>query len=78
LHPTSASRCRHRLDVASALTQRRRYPEAIAVIQDLRGIAPEWLIQQRYARDILTQIIKRRRTVTDDMRDLADFLHLAL
>lgn len=78
LPPASASRCRHRLDVASALTQLRQYPEAVAVLQGLRHDAPEWLIQQRYARDILSLIINRRRTLTPDMRELADFIHLAL
>lgn len=76
LHPASASRCRHRLDVANALRQLRRYPEAVSIVQDLRRDAPEWLVQQRYARDILGRIIERRRTLTPEMRDLADFIRL--
>jgi transcriptional regulator with XRE-family HTH domain len=76
LHPASASRCRHRLDVANALTQTRRHTEAVAVIEDLRRDAPEWLAQQRYARDILARIISKRRTLTPQMRDLADFCHV--
>jgi hypothetical protein len=48
------------------------------VIQEVRQRAPEWLMQQHYARDIVTRIIARRRTLTPEMRDLADFLHLAL
>lgn len=76
LHPASASRCRHRLDVANALRQLRRYPDAVAILQGLRRDAPEWLVQQRYARDILGQIIERRRTLTPEMRELADFIHV--
>src|ERR1022692_3797803 len=36
LNPTAASRCRHRLDIASALAHLRRYPEAVAILQELR------------------------------------------
>jgi len=78
LHPASASRCRHRLDVAHALAQTRQYPAAITTIQQLRADSPEWLTQQRYARDILTHIISRRRTLSNEMRELADFMHIAL
>jgi transcriptional regulator with XRE-family HTH domain len=63
---------RHRLDVAKAHTMLRQYPEAVEVLSDVRGRAPEWLAQQRYARDILTDVIKRRRTLTPEMRTLAD------
>jgi transcriptional regulator with XRE-family HTH domain/alkylhydroperoxidase/carboxymuconolactone decarboxylase family protein YurZ len=76
LHPTSASRCRHRLDVANAMRQLRRYPESVEVLQQLRRDAPEWLVQQRYARDILGQIIGKRRTLTAEMRELADFIRV--
>jgi hypothetical protein len=68
---------RHRLDVAHAHTATRHYPEAVDVLQHVRAAAPQWLAQQRYARDILAQIIGHRRTLTPTMRDLADFLHLA-
>jgi transcriptional regulator with XRE-family HTH domain len=78
LPPASASRCRHRLDVADALAQLRRYPDAVGVMQQLRRDAPQWLSQQRYARDILGRIITRRRTLSPEMRDLADFIQLAL
>jgi DNA-binding XRE family transcriptional regulator len=78
LHPGSASRRRHQLDVAHSHAQLRQDPAAVAILQDLRGDAPEWLAQQRYARDILGSVIKRRRTLTPDIRDLADFLRIAL
>jgi transcriptional regulator with XRE-family HTH domain len=69
---------RNRLDVAHAHTATRRYPEAMAVLQEVRATGPEWLVQQRYAADILATIIKRRRLLTEDMRDLAGFLRLPL
>ncbi|MFI5721103.1 multiprotein-bridging factor 1 family protein [Nocardia sp. NPDC051750] len=73
---TAAPRLRHRLDVAKAHTQLRQYGEAIAVMRELHHTAPEWLPQQRYARDILGEIIRGRRTLTDDMRTLADAIRL--
>ena len=54
------------------------YGDAFAILQDVRMRAPEWLIQQTYAHDILTRIIKRRRTLTPQMRELADFVHLTM
>jgi transcriptional regulator with XRE-family HTH domain len=68
----------HQLDVAAAYTALRQYPEAVSVLTSLRRTRPEWLPQQRYAADILTRIIQRRRTLTPEMRDLADFLRLPL
>lgn len=66
----------HRLDVAQAHVSLRQYPEAISVLQQLRQERPEWLPQQRHASDILTKIIRRRRTLTPEMRDLASFVSL--
>jgi transcriptional regulator with XRE-family HTH domain len=64
----------HRLDIASAHTALRQFPEAVAVLQKLRRERPQWLPHQRYASDILQKIIQRRRTLTPDMRDLAEFI----
>ena len=71
-------RCRHRLDVANAHVQLRQYPAAVTVLRQLRTDVPEWLVHQRYARDILSTLISRRRTLTSDMRNLANYLHLVL
>jgi transcriptional regulator with XRE-family HTH domain len=68
----------HRLDVAHAHVALRQYPEAVGMLQQMRRERPQWLPQQRYASDILAKIIKHRRTLTPEMRDLADFVHLAL
>src|SRR5579875_1011287 len=77
-YPELVSRLRHRLDVASACAQLRRYDQAIAAIAEVRARAPEWLAQQRYARDILAGIIEHRRTLTPDMRELAEAVALPL
>lgn len=69
---------RHRLDVAAAHAALRQYPESVDVLTQLRRVAPEWLPYQRYAADILTRIVKRRRSLTPEMRDLAGFLRLSL
>jgi transcriptional regulator with XRE-family HTH domain len=76
LPATDMNRLRHRLDVANAHAMLRHHAEAIAVMQDIRATAPEWIVQQRYARDVLGRVIGRRRTLTPDMRDLADFIAL--
>ncbi|WP_063044636.1 helix-turn-helix domain-containing protein [Nocardia pseudovaccinii] len=76
LSPTAAGRLRHRLDVANAHTQLRQHGEATHTLQQLRTAAPEWLAQQRYARDILGTIVHQRRTLTDEMRELAELVRL--
>lgn len=69
---------RHRLDVAQAHVLVREYAEAVDVLEEIRQRAPEWLVQQRYARDILGAIVGRRRTLTPQMRELADSVGLPL
>ncbi|HEX4101800.1 MAG TPA: helix-turn-helix domain-containing protein [Pseudonocardiaceae bacterium] len=76
--PVSRHYHRHRLDVAHAHVALRQYAEAVGILQEIRGAAPEWLGQQRYAGDILAKVIEHRRSLTVEMRELADFLHLAL
>lgn len=75
-YPMPRNYRRHRLDVAHALVQTRQDDKAIGVLREIRAQAPEWLAEQRYAGDILSAVIGRRRTLNDDMRDLAEFLHL--
>jgi len=67
-----------RLDVANAHATLREYAEAVGVLQQLRRDRPQWLPQQRYAADILAKIVKGRRTLTADMRELADAVRLPL
>ncbi|MFI5972193.1 helix-turn-helix domain-containing protein [Streptomyces sp. NPDC051452] len=76
LKPTSNNRNRHLLDVANAYTQQRQYAEAVDVFKQIRAGSPQWLPNQRYARDILAGIVGKRRTLTPDMRELADLVNL--
>ncbi|HLK73506.1 MAG TPA: helix-turn-helix transcriptional regulator [Streptosporangiaceae bacterium] len=78
IHPLSASRLRHQLDVAHAHVMLRQYPEAIGTLQQLRREAPEWIVQQRYARHILADMTAQRRLLTAEMRELADAVGLPL
>lgn len=76
LSPQAAGRLRHRLDVANAHTQLRQWGEAMGTFREVYSAAPEWLAQQRYARDIVGTMVSERRTLTEDMRELADFVSL--
>ncbi|GAB3653099.1 helix-turn-helix transcriptional regulator [Actinocorallia lasiicapitis] len=78
LRPTSNNRNRHLLDVAKARVQLRQYPQAFDLLQRIRKDAPEWITNQRYARDVLGLLISKRRTLTSDMRELADYIDLAV
>lgn len=74
MRPTSNNRNRHLLDVAEAHARSRDYAKTVEVLQGIRADAPQWLPNQRYARDIFSRVIERRRTLTPEMRDLADAL----
>lgn len=78
MRPSSNNLNRHRLDVAYAHVKQRGYAEAVDVLQEVWHAAPQWLPQQRYARDILGQIVEKRRTLTPSMRTLADTVGLPL
>lgn len=73
--PVGSSWQRHRLDVAWAYAQQRRYPEATNTLVELREYAPAWLRQQRYARDIVQSITeRRRRAMSAELADLASLV----
>jgi transcriptional regulator with XRE-family HTH domain len=79
LYRESASKRRHRLDVASAHVMLRRRDEAIGVLSELRDQAPEWLAQQRTARDVMESLIGQwKRTIPAQVRELADAVQLPL
>jgi transcriptional regulator with XRE-family HTH domain len=78
LRPTSDNRNRHLLDVSAANAELKRYDEAVGVLKQLKGEAGPWLAEQRMARDILQRIVHRRRTLTPDMRELAEAIRLPL
>ena len=78
LRPTSDNRNRHLLDVAAAHLELRQYDDAFGVLRGLSRDAGPWLAEQRMARDLLGRIIERRRTLTSDMRELADAVRLPM
>lgn len=56
----------------------RQYAEGIGVLSEIHAAAPQWLVCQRYARDIPGRVIQRRGTLTTEMRELADAVRLPL
>ncbi|QTZ92320.1 helix-turn-helix domain-containing protein [Streptomyces auratus] len=78
MRPTSNNRNRHLLDVAHAHARSRGYGEAMEILQGIRASAPQWLPNQRYAQDILGLVVAKRRTLTPEMRSLADAIGLPL
>ncbi|MFJ6680624.1 helix-turn-helix domain-containing protein [Streptomyces werraensis] len=78
LKPTSNNRNRHLLDVADAYARTRRYGEAVEVLQGIYDSSPQWLPNQRYARDIVGRVVSKRRTLTPEMRSLADAVGLPM
>ncbi|GAA1743054.1 helix-turn-helix transcriptional regulator [Nonomuraea bangladeshensis] len=76
LRPTSDNRNRHLLDVANARVMLREYDKALDVLSQLAREAPAWLPNQRYAKDVLRTIVGRRRTLTPEMRKLANAVGL--
>ena len=70
---------RFRLDMASALLELRQRQEVLAVLLGLRSVAPNWLRHQRYAKSITSSLLRSaKRTIPQELRDLADFLHVDL
>jgi len=76
LRPTSDNRNRHLLDVTTAHLNLRQYPEAFDVLHQLAREAPAWLQNQPAAKDLLAAIIGKRRTLTPQMREVADAIRL--
>ncbi|MEV6067469.1 helix-turn-helix transcriptional regulator [Nocardia sp. NPDC052001] len=76
LRPTSDNRNRHLLDVASAHLELRRPDTAFDVLRQLSIEAGPWLAEQRLARDLMGRLIAERRTLTAEMRHLADLIDL--
>ena len=69
---------RFRLDVAAALLDQRDRQEATAVLLELRAVALNWLRHQRYAKSITGRLLRATpRAVSQELRDLADFLQIS-
>jgi transcriptional regulator with XRE-family HTH domain len=75
---SASNRHRHLLDVADAHVKLRDPASSVGILRYIQEAAPEWLPQQRYARDILARVIDRRRTLTPEIRELADAIGVPL
>ncbi|MGW6571654.1 helix-turn-helix domain-containing protein [Streptomyces sp. NPDC054945] len=76
LRPTSNNWNRHLLDVANAEVELRNYGRAVEKLSEIKRNSPEWLPNQRFARDIMGRVVSKRRRLTPEIRELADAVHL--
>ncbi len=66
---------RHRLDVAQAHASLREHDDAMRELVLLRETSAEWLTHQPLARSVMRNILmSRKRTLTQEMRDMAGHL----
>ncbi|BDM70544.1 hypothetical protein HEK616_40310 [Streptomyces nigrescens] len=76
--PSPSSWNRHRLDVVRAHALLGSHQDAMDELTGLRIEAPEWLKHQSIARQLMQDILKRRRrTLTKDMRLMASHLGIS-
>ncbi|MGK5530136.1 helix-turn-helix domain-containing protein [Streptomyces sp. URMC 129] len=78
LPPTFGNRNRHLLDLAHAQVLTRRHGDAMETLLGVHRDAPQWLPHQRYAKETLALIVRKRRTLTPEMRALAEAVRLPL
>ncbi|MBY8869741.1 MULTISPECIES: helix-turn-helix domain-containing protein [Streptomyces] len=69
---------RHRLDVARAHVTLGSHQDAMDELTGIKESSPEWLRHQAMARRIMRDLLKhRKRTLTQDMREMAVHLDVA-
>ncbi len=78
VRPSSSVRSRHGLDIAHAYARLGQYAESFGKLSEVQAGSPEWFPNQTPARDTLQAIIDGRRTLTPEMRDMANTLQLSL
>ncbi|GEB51882.1 MULTISPECIES: helix-turn-helix domain-containing protein [Streptomyces] len=73
--PSPASWYRHRMDVARAHVLLGSHQDAMDELSPIRQEAPEWIRHQKMARHLMGDILaSRKRTLTQEMRDMAAHL----
>ncbi|MGX8908312.1 helix-turn-helix domain-containing protein [Streptomyces netropsis] len=73
--PSPANWGRHRLDVAKAHVTLGSHQDALSELQQLRHSSGHWLKHQPMARYVMSDLLAtRKRTLTQDMREMADHL----
>ncbi|ATI18672.1 DNA binding protein [Streptomyces phage Amethyst] len=76
--PSANNWSRHRLDVAKAHVILGSHQDAMDELTGVKTEAPEWLRHQAMARHVMRDILShRKRTLTQDMRDMAVHLGVA-
>lgn len=78
VHAQSASVLRSRLDEAAAHAELKHWGESVDVLDDLRRNSPQWLRYQRPARDVMERVMRKRRSLTATMKDVADAVGISL
>ncbi|MER0245104.1 helix-turn-helix transcriptional regulator [Streptomyces sp. HSW2009] len=78
VRPTKSVRNRHELDIARAHARLGQFVEAFDKLSQVRKASPQWFPNQTFARDTLQAVIAGRRTLTPEMREMADALRLSL
>ncbi|MEW1895364.1 helix-turn-helix transcriptional regulator [Streptomyces albidoflavus] len=76
VRPTRSVRSRHGLDVANAHARLGQFTEAFGKLTEVQAGSPEWFLNQTSAQHTLQTIIDGRRTLTPEMRHMADTLRL--
>ncbi|MGW7434759.1 helix-turn-helix domain-containing protein [Streptomyces sp. NPDC054849] len=73
--PSANNWDRHRLDVARAYAKLGSHQDAMDELGTIKQSSPEWLRHQAMARYIMSDILHtRKRTLTQDMREMASHL----
>ncbi|MFD8914832.1 helix-turn-helix domain-containing protein [Streptomyces sp. NPDC059575] len=76
--PSANNWDRHRLDVARAYTILGSHQDAMDELCSIKETSSEWLKHQKMARRVMGDILTRRkRTLTQEMRDMASHLGIA-
>ncbi|WP_326599864.1 helix-turn-helix domain-containing protein [Streptomyces sp. NBC_01803] len=74
---TSNTKHRHLLDVARAHVLLRHDDEAEGILAALYEESPDWLSHQRMAADVFSDVLRKRRRLTQRQRKLAEFFSVA-
>ncbi|MDJ0464862.1 helix-turn-helix transcriptional regulator [Streptomyces sp. H27-C3] len=76
--PSANNWDRHRLDVAKAHATLGSHQDSMDELNTIRRSSPEWLKHQAMARYVMLDILgRRKRTLTQDMREMASHLGVA-
>ncbi|WP_370422547.1 helix-turn-helix domain-containing protein [Streptomyces sp. QH1-20] len=76
--PTPSNMNRHQLDVVDAQAKTGDYSGAVQRLLKVKKKYPEWLGNQRYARDVVTRIAENRRLITPELREVATVVRVNL